>query len=237
MKTKKWYGVLVCILAVTSTALACMEIAMLPVSNEIWFDVIEWVIQLFFLIDYIVCFRQATDKKGYFLSNLPSLFALIPYVYCLRFFRIARILNVFRAIGIVGRSRKRLKGFWTRYGLINVAYLCLLVWGVTATVIFSLEQGVTVRSYPEAFWWAFSIGVCLGGAEPVTVTGHILAVVDIVSTLSFMSYFTGNLVFLLMRKNEVESLRMKVSEASDEVKKGIYLQLAKEFDSDKEGKR
>lgn len=237
MKMKKWYGLLVCILALASTVLACMEIAMIPVSSEYWFDGIELAIQLFFLIDYIVCFRHATDKKSFFLSNLPSLFALIPYVYCLRFFRLARILAIFHAIGVVGRSRKRLKGFWTKYGLINVAYLCLLIWGLTATVIFSLEQGVTVQSYPEAFWWAFSTGVCLGGTEPVTAVGHLLAFVDVLSTLSFMAYFTGNLVSFLIEKNEKESLRMKVAEANVEVKKELYILLAKEFESDKEGKK
>ena len=161
------YHVVIILLAVVSVTMAVADLLDAPIAKQPFFDPLDTAILIFFAVDYITRFAFARDKLYFCKHNIFDLIAIIPFNSIFAMFRGLRILRLARLsklakltklahlIGVGGRFRRRANAFLRMNGLIYVVFLNVVSVILGAFAIYALEKGVTVKTFPDAIWWAF----------------------------------------------------------------------------------
>ena len=157
------YSILVVSLALTSFGLAFLALAGKITLTKGPYRVLFELIWLFFLIDYLIRFKQARSKKNFLISNLFDLIALIPSHPIFIFFRIARIYSIVRyynllwRFGLSGKLTRALHKFMYDTGFIYLLSISLVIL-IFSSLIFASGSPVlrgeqpawlTVSAYPS----------------------------------------------------------------------------------------
>ncbi len=185
-------------------------------AEEAIFLALDTFIWAVFAIDLGVKVVVAPQRLAYLRRHwLEVLIVVVPFFRPLRLVRIF----IFGSRAWVGMRR-----------LVNVDFI--IVYGIglviiAATVVASVEsvENASIRSFPDALWWAVVTITTVGYGDmvPVTAAGRAVGLVLMFGGIAFFSGLTANLASFLVRgedpykKNlsqlltEVENLRHEVA--------------------------
>lgn len=184
------------------------------------FIALDTLIWALFAVDLGVKVAVATDRLAYLRQHwLDVLIVAVPFFRPLRILR----LFLFGSRAVVGARRVLHLDF------LLVSGIGLVI--LAATAVASVEAGAcgSIRSFPEALWWAVTTitTVGYGDAVPVTPAGRAVAFVLMLGGITLFSGLTANLASFLTRAEgkgedahqaalerltrEVEALRQEVA--------------------------
>jgi voltage-gated potassium channel len=164
-----------------------------PAMDEHWRSVCEagdLIIWGVFCVEYIARLLLASNKIRFVRTHWFDLTVLILPV--LRPLRALRLLNALRVLNRHAVS-------WTRgrLALYVVATTALIVL-MAGLAVLEAERGhpnSTIRSYPQALWWAVCTITTVGYGDlyPATVEGRLVALALMVGGLGLIGFTTGSL--------------------------------------------
>jgi len=187
----------------------------------IWLDIGLWGL---FIIDYVVRFIYAKDKKEYIKKNLFELLSIIPLTW-LNFGSITRVNRLFKVIGLFGKLGKNKESILYRNGFIYVVYVSAGIIFI-GSGLFSIAEN---RSYGESIWWSLVTvtTVGYGGIIPVTVYGKLIATVTMIFGIGFIGIMTSTITNYVKDKNtkteetkknaEIEALKEQVEQLNGKI--------------------
>jgi len=150
-------------------------------------DVVIWAL---FCVEYLIRLRLAGNKAGFVRTHWFDLTVLVLPV--LRPLRAIRLLNALRVLN-------RHAVVWTRgrLAMYVVATTGLIVL-IAALAVLDAERGhpnSTIRTYPEALWWAICTLTTVGYGDlyPETIEGRLVAVALMIGGLGLIGFTTGSL--------------------------------------------
>jgi len=189
----------------------------LSTKEEALFMALDTFIWAIFAIDLIIKVSISPKRLAYLKRHwLEVLVVVVP------FFRPLRIVRVFLfgSRAWVGARR-----------LVNIDFLFVYGIGlviIAATVVASVEGGenTSIRSFPDALWWAVVTITTVGYGDmvPLTVVGRAVAFILMLGGIAFFSGVTANLASFLVKggsetdkktlvqlTEQVEGLRQEIS--------------------------
>ncbi len=170
--------------------------------------VLEYGSWAVFIIDYLIQFQLADNKKRFVKSEwLALIFIVVPF---LRPVRAVRGVVFLRQAST--RPRKSL--------LVSIPYvlatLTILMMVIMAAAVLNVERfapGANIKTPSDALWWAMVTVTTIGYGDkfPVTNEGRLLAAVLIFFGIGLISSLTGYFASWLLR----EMQKQKSPEGSD----------------------
>lgn len=195
----------------TGYELFIVSISTLAVVNLfiIWFtpntnmdqviSIINIVLSIFLLIDFINRLFSSTSKKNYFFRDFGWLDLLGSFpiygMQLFRIFRIIRIIRLFREIGAPELSqdfrRERAVS-----AMATVTFLVILVLQFGSYLIVGIEErssAANITTPLDAIWWAFVTITTVGFGDkyPVTNSGRIIGTLVIITGVTLFTVLTG----------------------------------------------
>ena len=150
-------------------------------------DLAIWAV---FCIEYLIRFSLAHNRHRFIRSHWFDLAVLVLPV--LRPLRALRLLNALRVINrhAVAWTRGRLAVY-----VIAATILIVLMAGLAVLEAERGYPGSTIRTYPEALWWAVCTITTVGYGDlyPETVEGRLVAVALMIGGLGLIGFTTGSL--------------------------------------------
>jgi voltage-gated potassium channel len=172
----------------------------LPIETRRLLRIIDNVICVVYLLDFIQRFRQAPNKWKFLkwgwidlLSAVPIYYGTLPF----RLFRLIRLVRILRSFvtlqGVFDHIfTNRLKGFFTIAVLFTVVILLF-----SSIIILELETAPNsnIRTAEDAIWWTYVTMTTVGYGDyyPVTTGGRLLAVVLMTCGIGMFGTFTAYL--------------------------------------------
>lgn len=175
-------------------------------------QILEWILTVFFTIEYALRIYCTPVKKDYYLSffgiidllaTLPAYLGLIPalhsarYFFILRSFRLIRIFRVLRLFAFINEGYLLLQSIKKSFTKILVYFLFVMVL-VTCigTLMFIIEgkvPGTQFKSIPTAIYWAIVTLTTVGYGDitPVTTLGRILSSIVMILGYTIIAVPTG----------------------------------------------
>ena len=160
-----------------------------------WFGAFLWAV---FAVDLAIHFLLTPVKKGFFRKNwLDTITVLIPQFRALRVLRAFNKNSIFKA-----RGKGVLSG-----GAVTTAVLgtAIIVW-VGSLMVLNAERlapTATIKSFPDALWWAFETITTVGYGDftPVTWTGRGYAVLVMFLGISIVGVISASLAATLVKQS------------------------------------
>ncbi|HEX2966913.1 MAG TPA: ion transporter [Syntrophorhabdaceae bacterium] len=171
-----------------------------------WLSIVNTIIWIIFILDFLVEIFLASDKIKYLNQNW--LVALSLFIPALRIFRILRFIRVIRfasaARGLrfltimtsLNRGMKALRATMRRRGLGYIIALTILITFTGAAGMYAFENGLAraFDSYWSSLWWTAMIMTTMGSQDwPQTQAGQLLCLFLAVYAFAIFGYVTGNL--------------------------------------------
>ena len=162
--------------------------------------ILDGFIWAVFAVDLAVKIAIAPTRWEYAKGHwLDVVIVLVPFFRPLRLLRIF----VFGSRFFVGVRR-----------LVNVDFLLLYGIGlvmIAATLVTTVELGAdnsTIRTFPDALWWAVVTITTVGYGDmaPVTATGRTIAFVLMLGGIAFFGGITANLASYLVKTDGTETV-------------------------------
>lgn len=180
-------------------------------------ETVGTVIWIVFIVEFIIRFTLAPDKRPFLKSNWLTILALVvPALRLFRaltFLRAARALRGIRLVRIVGtanRSMNALKATLSRRGFGYVAGLTLLVILLGAAGMLNFENAGEVQggftSYGHALWWTGMLVASLGSDFwPATTEGRLLTMLLTIYGLAVFGYITATFASFFVGRDAQEA--------------------------------
>lgn len=152
-----------------------------------------------FLVDYVVRFRLAEDKRRFVQRNVVDLLSvLIPVA---RPFRL--IGDLFRIPSLRGGSGSHLR---RRILIIAGTFVLMFIYTISLAV-YQVERyapGSNIHSFGDSLWWACVTMATVGYGDyyPVTVTGRLLAVVLMIGGIGIVGTASATIVSYLNEQTQ-----------------------------------
>lgn len=173
------YNVIICILCVVSVIFAILDFTKGLTPVQTWIDNIIYGL---FIIDYVVRFMIADNKKVFFKQNILDLIAIVPFSSAFRVFRMlkftrllkfAKLTKLFRITSMSARMLTKVRRFLNTNGFKYVLMLSVASILAGAFGMMHFEQ----MSFQDALWWAFvtTTTVGYGDLSPASNAGRIIA--------------------------------------------------------------
>lgn len=168
--------------------------ASVPLSVRNTLTVVETVLWIVFVVDYLVRFLLAPKRWRFFWTHIPELVVIsVPVLRPLRSLQALRLLRL-GGLGTVANrvARRSLQG---RAVLLVSAVTLILVLTV-AGVVLIFERGnphATITSYPDALWWALSTVTTVGYGDiyPVTSGGRLAGLLLMLAGIALAGIITA----------------------------------------------
>ncbi len=203
-KTKKLtaYDLVIGILALFSLVILILPfIVNLSPSTVDLLNIVENLLCIVFLADFLRSLFRAQNKWGYFLKgggwldllgSIPfSKFAVFRFA---RLFRIARVMRTLRG----NDFRKMLTDQLAQSTLLFTFVIALMLIFTIAGLVLKAEQGnpkANITTYTNAVWWAFVTITTVGYGDyyPVTTWGRLWAIILMFSGLGIIGVLSSYL--------------------------------------------
>lgn len=205
----KLFDIILLVLILVSVVVVMLEsVARIGLKYHDLFLVIEWVITIFFTIEYIA--RVITVKKPSkyifsfygvidFLSTIPLYLSLLfvgsnylIIVRALRLLRVFRILKITRYIGEGNKLRKALVE--SRAKIFIFIFAVLIVAIITGTLMYLIEGSESgFENIPVSVYWSIVTltTVGFGDIAPITPVGQFLATLLMILGYGIIAVPTG----------------------------------------------
>jgi len=213
---KPMLGVSVAFLVVLVLPMIFSRIS-IPFRNVL--TVVESVLWIVFVIDYLVRVVLAPKRWHFFWTHIPELIVIaVPVLRPLRSLQALRLLRL-GGLGTAANrfARRSLQG---RTVLLVIAVTGILILTVSGVVL-TLERGnpaATITSYPEALWWAISTVTTVGYGDtyPVTTGGRLAALLLMLAGIALVGVITAAVAAWFVR-NVVQSEQSNSAELDSSV--------------------
>jgi voltage-gated potassium channel len=167
----------------------------LPKQISRMLSMLDNVICIFFLADFVIRFVKAESKLQFLKWGWIDLISSIPTfgaTRALRLIRLFRILRAFRSmthiVHYVFQNRKR--GTFTTVCLLSIL---LVIFSSIAILQFENLPESNIKTAEDALWWSYVTITTVGYGDkfPITTGGRILAAVLMTAGVALFGTFTG----------------------------------------------
>ncbi|WP_156039758.1 ion transporter [Aureispira sp. CCB-QB1] len=211
-KLGKLFDVTLLILIIISIILVMLEsIASLNDIYGTWFNMAEWVITIYFTIEYIlrlICvYKPSKYVFSFFgiidlLSILPSYLEIIfglagsQYFASVRAMRLIRVFRIFKLAKFLDESKSLVAALKASQAKITVFLTFILMMAIViGSIMYFVEggQGSAFTSIPRSIYWAIVTLTTVGYGDiaPTTAIGQFLAAVVMVMGYGVLAVPTG----------------------------------------------
>lgn len=212
-----FFDIIIVILSIyVLVALLIDSVLILPTEVSRLLYIIDDLICVVFLYDFICRFMKAPSKLEFMkwgwidlISSIPT-FEYLRYGRLIRLFRLVRALRAFRSVKYLTSHifKTRTQGTFTTVSLIAIL---MIIFGSIA--ILQVERGseCNIKTAEDAIWWSFVTITTVGYGDkyPITTEGRIIAAFMMVTGVGLFGTFTGFIAAWFMgdksNKEEVES--------------------------------
>ncbi len=198
-----------------------------PQLDPRWQDVCAGVVWLswgVFLVDFLVQWRAAGDRRGFVRHHwLDALALLLPVFQPLRLVRLITLLRVLNRLN--KHATAALRGRVTTYVISATSLLVYL--GALAVLTEERDGEGAIQTLGDALWWATVTVTTVGYGDyfPVTAAGRLVAVALMVCGIALLGIVTASMAtWLLERIRSVEhdaqaATRADLAELTGEVRR------------------
>ncbi|QLE02726.1 ion transporter [Galbibacter sp. BG1] len=205
----KWFDILLFIIIILSIILVMLEsIKSFDAKYHSYLLTAEWVITIFFTIEYLARIISIKKPQHYifsfygivdFLSTIPlylSFFLagsqVLLAVRALRLLRVFRILKLVRFIGEASQLKEAIKS--SRAKIAVFIYVVLILSVIMGTVMYLIEGAdAGFTSIPRSIYWTIVTLTTVGYGDiaPVTDIGQIIAAIIMILGYGIIAVPTG----------------------------------------------
>lgn len=181
------------------------------------FYISEWVLTIFFTLEYMLRLMCIKNNRAYILSTLGiiDLLALIPFYLSLlfpgahfllliRLLRLLRVFRIFRLMEYLKDASYILNALRNSYRKIFIfLFFISIISVIVGAMMYVVEEGENgFKSIPESIYWAIVTitTVGYGDISPVTPVGKFFAIVLMLCGYSIIAVPTGIVSQELRRK-------------------------------------
>lgn len=197
------YSIIICLLAIISVIFAIIDISN-GLSREL--HMIDSIIYIIFVIDYITRLILSDDRKNFFSENIFDLISIIPLNSAFRIFRTFKILKLtklfkfIRFFSVSGRLLNTFKKFLDTNGFKYVLLLSSSLVIIGGFLISYFES----MSFFDGIWWAFVTATTVGYGDlyPSTPIGRIIACVLMLSGIGLIGALTSTITSFFMQNSQ-----------------------------------
>jgi voltage-gated potassium channel len=169
-----------------------------PLIKEVIF-IIDMVLTLIFIGDFLYRFFTAESKTNYFFRNWgwADLLACIPaqQFKVFRFFRIFRVIRLLREFGLRNMLREVTdnRASSALYLTVFMVIFVLEFAGITIALAEVGKPGANIQTASDAVWWGFVTITTVGYGDqyPTTNTGRIVGIIVMFLGVGLFGVLTG----------------------------------------------
>jgi voltage-gated potassium channel len=195
------YELLLVLLSLASAILLVYEVsAELLEEQATLIHTIDLMIAFIFLVDFIIGWVRAENKREYFKYNWFYLLAAIPITDEMsRSLRLVRVIRILRAVRVavrifrIGKAAENIMTGGAKY--IYASTIATLVLLTAAVLFFSVEYGVNpnMKTFFDALWLSVVTASTVGYGDvyPITVEGRIVAMLLMIFGVASMGVIAG----------------------------------------------
>lgn len=230
MQKKIMYEVTMSALAIVAVTLALLDISK---GLNSWQIIIDNIILVIFIFDYVVRLVISDNKKDFIKSNILDLISIIPFNSAFRVFRVFKLAKLFRLAKITKfaklfrlaaygfRATKKLRTFLNTNGF---KYMLII------TTVFICFGGIAIHyaenmSFYDGIWWAFVTATTVGYGDisPSSPLGRGVAMVLMLVGIGLIGSLTSTITSFFLNassspKNYSDELLNEIKEKIDNVK-------------------
>ncbi|WES97847.1 ion transporter [Chryseobacterium arthrosphaerae] len=208
-KLGKLFDIILLSLILVSTAIIMMEsVPQLDKRFHYTFLVLEWIISIFFTLEYSMRIAVVKNKRSYILSfmGIIDFLALAPfflsfffpvtkYFLIFRMLRMLRIFRIFNLLDFMNDGYLIVRALKNSSRKIYIFLLFLIIFSViVGSLMFMVEGGRPgFETIPQSIYWAVVTvtTVGYGDVSPITPMGKFFAVVLMLAGYSIIAVPTG----------------------------------------------
>lgn len=205
----KLFDIILLSLILASTAIIMMEsVPKLDKRYHYTFLILEWVISIFFTIEYSMRIAVVKNKRSYIFSffGVIDFLALVPfflsfffpitkYFLIFRMLRMLRIFRIFNLLDFMNDGYLIVRALKNSSRKIYIFLLFLIIFSViVGSLMFMVEGGRQgFETIPQSIYWAVVTvtTVGYGDVSPITPLGKFFAVVLMLAGYSIIAVPTG----------------------------------------------
>ncbi|MBE4949597.1 ion transporter [Chryseobacterium culicis] len=205
----KLFDIILLSLILASTAIIMMEsVPKLDKRFHYTFLILEWVISIFFTIEYSMRIAVVKNKRNYIFSffGIIDFLALVPfylsfffpitkYFLIFRMLRMLRIFRIFNLLDFMNDGYLIVRALKNSSRKIYIFLLFLIIFSViVGSLMFMVEGGRQgFETIPQSIYWAVVTvtTVGYGDVSPITPLGKFFAVVLMLAGYSIIAVPTG----------------------------------------------
>lgn len=205
----KLFDIILLSLILASTAIIMMEsVPKLDKRFHYTFLILEWVISIFFTLEYSMRIAVVKNKRNYIFSffGVIDFLALVPfflsfffpitkYFLIFRMLRMLRIFRIFNLLDFMNDGYLIVRALKNSSRKIYIFLLFLIIFSViVGSLMFMVEGGRQgFETIPQSIYWAVVTvtTVGYGDVSPITPLGKFFAVVLMLAGYSIIAVPTG----------------------------------------------
>lgn len=205
----KLFDIILLSLILASTAIIMMEsVPKLDKRFHYTFLVLEWVISIFFTLEYSMRIAVVKNKRSYIFSffGVIDFLALVPfflsfffpitkYFLIFRMLRMLRIFRIFNLLDFMNDGYLIVRALKNSSRKIYIFLLFLIIFSViVGSLMFMVEGGRQgFETIPQSIYWAVVTvtTVGYGDVSPITPLGKFFAVILMLAGYSIIAVPTG----------------------------------------------
>jgi voltage-gated potassium channel len=223
-KLGKLFDIILLSLILASTAIIMMEsVPKLDKRFHYTFLILEWVISIFFTMEYSMRIAVVKNKRSYLFSffGIIDFLALVPfflsfffpitkYFLIFRMLRMLRIFRIFNLLDFMNDGYLIVRALKNSSRKIYIFLLFLIIFSViVGSLMFMVEGGRQgFETIPQSIYWAVVTvtTVGYGDVSPITPLGKFFAVVLMLAGYSIIAVPTG--IVTAEMRNKRQNLEM-----------------------------
>lgn len=231
-KTGKIFDIVLLVLIVISVMLVMLEsIEEYRVDYGLWFDRAEWVITIFFTIEYLLrllcVYKPSRYAFSFFgvidlVSVLPSyvelLFGMTNYFMAVRAMRLVRVFRIFKLAKFLDESNSLMAALRASRAKITVflTFVIMMVI-VIGSIMYFVEGGQSsgFSSIPRSIYWAIVTLTTVGYGDiaPTTSLGQFFAAIVMIMGYGVLAVPTGIVSSEMTKQSPLQQLSTQACKA------------------------
>ena len=231
-KLGKLFDIILLLLILASTFIIMMEsVPKLDKKFHTTFIICEWIISVFFTLEYCLRIAVLKNKKCYlfsffgvidFLSLIPFFlsffFPITKYFLIFRMLRMLRVFRVFNLLDFMNDGTVIVKALKNSSRKIYIFLLFLIIFSViVGSMMFMVEGGRPgFETIPQSIYWAVVTvtTVGYGDVSPITPMGKFFAVILMLAGYSIIAVPTG--IVTAEMRNKRQNLELTCERCGNE---------------------
>lgn len=232
-----WDLLIIALSIYTLIALILQQVLELSSHNVELLHLVDQVVCVFFLIDFVLRLSFNSDRVGYLKWGWLDLISSIPTLDSIRWGRTLRLIRLIRAMRAMRLLHKKLE-HRLQDSFAMVLMSSFLMTTMSAIGVLYLERGAhnaNITSASDALWWAWVTITTVGYGDfyPVTAQGRLLAMALMSAGVGLFSVFTVQCTRYFLDSASEEDSR-ELQELKAEVRALRELVLTLDFASRRE---